>query len=163
MCLTSTSRIYFVDHNTKTTTWDDPRLPSSLDANVPQHKRDLRRKSIYVRRQPARRRPARNRNMHIKVRRNHIFEDSYAEVMRRSPNDLKKRLMITFEGEPGLDYRANSRCVTSVYNSFPKGPSNVSTENSSSSSPVRCSTRSTTCSNTLRTTNTPSLYLLCRV
>lgn len=26
MRLTSTARIYFVDHNTKTTTWDDPRL-----------------------------------------------------------------------------------------------------------------------------------------
>ena len=23
--------IYFVDHNTKTTTWDDPRLPGSLE------------------------------------------------------------------------------------------------------------------------------------
>jgi len=163
MCLTSTSRIYFVDHNTKTTTWNDPRLSSSLDANVPQHKRDLRRKSIYVRRQPARRCPARTRNVHIKVRRNYIFEDSYAEVMRRSPNDLKKRLMITFEGEPGLDYRANSRCVASVYNLYLKGPSNVSTENSSSSSPARCSTRSTACSNTLRTTTAPSRSLLHRV
>ncbi|KAF8497171.1 E3 ubiquitin-protein ligase pub1, partial [Russula emetica] len=27
MRLTSTARVYFVDHNTKTTTWDDPRLP----------------------------------------------------------------------------------------------------------------------------------------
>jgi E3 ubiquitin-protein ligase NEDD4 len=24
--MTSTQRIYFVDHNTRTTTWDDPRL-----------------------------------------------------------------------------------------------------------------------------------------
>jgi len=35
MRLTNTARVYFVDHNTKTTTWDDPRLPSSLDQNVP--------------------------------------------------------------------------------------------------------------------------------
>ncbi|KAI9771777.1 MAG: hypothetical protein M1835_006388 [Candelina submexicana] len=27
MHLTKTSRVYFVDHRTKTTTWDDPRLP----------------------------------------------------------------------------------------------------------------------------------------
>jgi len=40
-----TARVYFVDHNTKTTTWDDPRLPSSLDQNVPQYKRDFRRNS----------------------------------------------------------------------------------------------------------------------
>ncbi|KAI6036645.1 hypothetical protein BKA83DRAFT_26209 [Pisolithus microcarpus] len=53
MRLTSTARVYFVDHNTKTTTWDDPRLPSSLDANVPQYKRDFRRKLIYFRSQPA--------------------------------------------------------------------------------------------------------------
>jgi E3 ubiquitin-protein ligase NEDD4 len=26
--LTSTRRVYFVDHNTHTTTWDDPRLPT---------------------------------------------------------------------------------------------------------------------------------------
>lgn len=49
MRLTSTARVYFVDHNTKTTTWDDPRLPSSLDQNVPQYKRDFRRKLIYFR------------------------------------------------------------------------------------------------------------------
>ncbi|KAG8734017.1 hypothetical protein FRC12_018685, partial [Ceratobasidium sp. 428] len=41
MRLTSTARVYFVDHNTKTTTWDDPRLPSTLDAGVPQYKRDF--------------------------------------------------------------------------------------------------------------------------
>jgi len=50
-----------------------------------------------------------NGNVHIKVRRNYIFEDAYAEVMRQNPNDLKKRLMITFEGEPGLDYGGVSR------------------------------------------------------
>ncbi len=109
MRLTSTARVYFVDHNTKTTTWDDPRLPSTLDANVPQYKRDFRRKLIYFRSQPAmRNQPG---NCQIKVRRNHIFEDSYAEIMRQTPNDLKKRLMIKFEGEDGLDYGGLSRCV----------------------------------------------------
>ncbi|KAG8899505.1 hypothetical protein FRB99_006689 [Tulasnella sp. 403] len=107
MRLTSTARVYFVDHNTKTTTWDDPRLPSSLDANVPQYKRDFRRKLIYFRSQPAMR--AQPGNCQIKVRRNHIFEDSYAEIMRQSPTDLKKRLMIKFDGEDGLDYGGLSR------------------------------------------------------
>ncbi|TIC76091.1 HECT-domain-containing protein [Wallemia mellicola] len=107
MRLTSTARVYFVDHNTKTTTWDDPRLPSSLDQNVPQYKRDFRRKLIYFRSQPALR-PIPNQ-CHIKVRRNFIFEDSYAEIMRQTPNDLKKRLMIKFEGEDGLDYGGVSR------------------------------------------------------
>ncbi|KAI9566487.1 hypothetical protein HD554DRAFT_2116307 [Boletus coccyginus] len=107
MRLTSTARVYFVDHNTKTTTWDDPRLPSSLDANVPQYKRDFRRKLIYFRSQPAMR--AQPGNCQIKVRRNHIFEDSYTEIMRQTPNDLKKRLMIKFDGEDGLDYGGLSR------------------------------------------------------
>lgn len=110
MRLTATARVYFVDHNTKTTTWDDPRLPSSLDANVPQYKRDFRRKLIYFRSQPAMR--AQPGNCQIKIRRNHIFEDSYAEIMRQTPNDLKKRLMIKFDGEDGLDYGGLSRCVS---------------------------------------------------
>ncbi|CAL8581978.1 hypothetical protein XPA_007659 [Xanthoria parietina] len=107
MRLTNTARVYFVDHNTKTTTWDDPRLPSSLDQNVPQYKRDFRRKLIYFRSQPALR--ILTGQCHVKVRRGHIFEDSYAEIMRQNANDLKKRLMIKFDGEDGLDYGGLSR------------------------------------------------------
>ena len=107
MRLTNTARVYFVDHNTKTTTWDDPRLPSSLDQNVPQYKRDFRRKLIYFRSQPALR--ILSGQCHTKVRRSHIFEDSYAEIMRASATDLKKRLMIKFDGEDGLDYGGLSR------------------------------------------------------
>ncbi|KAF2759773.1 putative E3 ubiquitin-protein ligase hula [Pseudovirgaria hyperparasitica] len=107
MRLTHTARVYFVDHNTKTTTWDDPRLPSSLDQNVPQYKRDFRRKLIYFRSQPALR--IVSGQCHVKVRRSHIFEDSYHEIMRQSAGDLKKRLMIKFDGEDGLDYGGLSR------------------------------------------------------
>lgn len=107
MRLTNTARVYFVDHNTKTTTWDDPRLPSSLDQGVPQYKRDFRRKLIYFRSQPALR--ILSGQCHVKVRRENIFEDSYAEIMRQSATDLKKRLMIKFDGEDGLDYGGLSR------------------------------------------------------
>jgi E3 ubiquitin-protein ligase NEDD4 len=109
MRLTSTNRVYFVDHNTNTTTWDDPRLPSSLDANPPQYMRDFREKLIYFRSQPGM--SAQPGNCQIKVRRNHIFEDSYAEIMRQTPNDLKKRLMIKFEGEDELDSGGLARFV----------------------------------------------------
>ena len=109
MRLTNTARVYFVDHNTKTTTWDDPRLPSSLDQGVPQYKRDFRRKLIYFRSQPALR--ILSGQCHVKVRRGSIFEDSYAEIMRQSATDLKKRLMIKFDGEDGLDYGGLSRYV----------------------------------------------------
>jgi len=101
MRLTSTARVYFKDNNTKTTTWDDPRLPSTLDANVPQYMRDFRRKLIYFRSQSAMR--AQPGNCQIKVRRNHIFEDSYAEIMRQTPSDLKMRLMIKFDSKDDLD------------------------------------------------------------
>jgi len=111
MRLTNTARVYFVDHNTKTTTWDDPRLPSSLDQNVPQYKRDFRRKLIYFRSQPALR--ILSGQCHVKVRRTNIFEDSYAEIMRQPATDLKKRLMIKFDGEEGLDYGGVSRSVIS--------------------------------------------------
>ena len=47
-----TARVYFEDHNTKTITWNDPHLPSTLDANVPQYKCDFHRKLIYFRPPP---------------------------------------------------------------------------------------------------------------
>jgi E3 ubiquitin-protein ligase NEDD4 len=102
MRLTHPARVYFVDHNTKTTTWDDPRSRSSLDANVPQYKVDFRRKLIYFHSQPGMR--AQPGNCQIKVRRSHIFDDSYEKIMRQTPDDFKKRLMIEFEGEDGLSY-----------------------------------------------------------
>ncbi|KAI8818834.1 uncharacterized protein EV422DRAFT_569490 [Fimicolochytrium jonesii] len=107
MRMTNTGRIYFVDHNAKITTWDDPRLPSSVDANVPQYKRDFRRKLAYFRSQPAMR-PIPG-SCHITVRRNNIFEDAYSEIMRYPASELKKRLMIKFHGEDGLDYGGLSR------------------------------------------------------
>lgn len=102
MRLTSTGRVYFVDHNTRTTTWDDPRLPSSVDDNAPQYKRDYRRKVIYFRSQPKMR--VLPGKCELKVRRGHILEDSYAAVMQHTGEDLKRRLMVNFDGEDGLDY-----------------------------------------------------------
>ncbi|KAJ1964370.1 hypothetical protein H4R35_007150, partial [Dimargaris xerosporica] len=107
MRITSAGKLYFVDHNTKTTSWDDPRLPSTLDQNVPQYKRDFRRKLIYFRSQPSMR-PMPGQ-CHAKVRRDHIFEDAYTEIMRQPVTDLKKRLMVKFDGEDGLDYGGLSR------------------------------------------------------
>ncbi|PVU96062.1 hypothetical protein BB559_002515 [Furculomyces boomerangus] len=107
MRLTEHGRVYFVDHNTKTTTWDDPRLPSNLDQSVPQYKRDFRRKYVYFRSQ-APMRPIAGQ-CHMKVKRDFIFEDSYNEIMRTPAIDLKKRLMLKFDGEDGLDYGGVSR------------------------------------------------------
>lgn len=107
MRLTSTGRVYFVDHNTRTTSWDDPRLPPNLDDNAPQYKRDYRRKVIYFRSQPKMR--VLTGKCEIKIRRTRVLEDSYGAVMALSGEDLKRRLMVGFEGEDGLDYGGVSR------------------------------------------------------
>jgi len=107
MRLTSTGRIYFVDHNTRTTTWDDPRLPTNVEDNAPQYKRDYRRKVVYFRSQPQMRVLA--SKCEVKVRRSRILEDSYSAVMSHSGEDLKRRLMVSFDGEDGLDYGGVSR------------------------------------------------------
>src|SRR5260221_4459816 len=102
MHLTSTAHVYFMDHNMKTTMWDNPHLPSSLDQNVPQYKHDFCRKLIYFCSQPVMR--SQLGNCQIKVQWNHIFEDSYANIMCQTPSDLKKHLMIKFDDKDGLDY-----------------------------------------------------------
>jgi E3 ubiquitin-protein ligase NEDD4 len=109
MRLTSTGRVYFVDHNTKTTAWDDPRVPTNLDDSAPQYKRDYRRKVVYFRSQPKMRVLA--GKCEIKIRRTRVLEDSYGAVMALSAEDLKRRLMVNFEGEDGLDYGGVGRCV----------------------------------------------------
>lgn len=107
--MTSSGRIYFVDHNTRTTTWDDPRMPSN-DPSAPQYKRDYRRKVVYFRSQPGMREvPGK---CDIKIRRGMAFEDSFAAVMRCSREDMRRRLMIRFDGEDGLDYGGVSRSVS---------------------------------------------------
>ncbi|KAG6812564.1 hypothetical protein H0H92_002216 [Tricholoma furcatifolium] len=107
MRLTSTGRVYFVDHNTRTTTWDDPRLPGHVDDNAPQYKRDYRRKVVYFRSQQRMRVQA--GKCELKIRRTRVLEDSYGAVMALHGEDLKKRLMVSFEGEDGLDYGGVSR------------------------------------------------------
>lgn len=119
----------------------DPRLPSSLDQNVPQYKRDFRRKLIYFRSQPALR-PVPGQ-CHIKVRREHIFEDAYAEIMRQAPADLRKRLMIKFDGEDGLDYGGLSRYLQDMFGMMIVMIDLNFIENSSSCSLMKCSILST--------------------
>ena len=114
MRLNSNSHIYFVDHNTKVTTWDDPRFPS-VDVETPQYQREFRRKVIYFRSQPTMRGPI--GEVRITVRRKFIFEDSYREVMLQTPNDLRKRLIITFGGEPAFDDMGVSKSVALVHDS----------------------------------------------
>ena len=45
----------------------------------------------------------------VEVTRNDVFEDSYRQIMNMRPRDLKKRLMIKFKDEEGLDYGGVAR------------------------------------------------------
>lgn len=109
MRLTSTNRVYFVDHNTRTTSWDDPRIEGTVNDNAPQYKRDYRRKVVYFRSQPKMR--VLPGKAEVKVKRTRILEDSYTSVMEKTGEELKKRLIVNFEGEDGLDYGGVSRYV----------------------------------------------------
>ncbi|KAL4069938.1 hypothetical protein V8B97DRAFT_1900771 [Scleroderma yunnanense] len=101
MRVTPTGRPYFVDHKTRTTSWDDPRLSTHPDFDVSQFQRDFNRKLIYYHSQPSMR-PTKGKR-EVTLRRNMILEDSYADVMKARPDELKK-WSIRFKGEDGLDY-----------------------------------------------------------
>jgi len=149
MRLTSARRAYFVNHNIKTTTWDDPRvvgLPLTLETNVPQYKRDFRRKLVYFRSQPAMR--VWPGNCHITIRREHILEDSYATVMRQTPNDLRMQLVIKFEEEDEPDHGGPSKLVSNITLQCSSCiVTSYLIENSFSCSHKRCSNRRTASSN----------------
>ena len=41
--------------------------------------------------------------MAVHIRREHVFEDSYRELHRRTPEEIKNRLYVVFDGEEGQD------------------------------------------------------------
>lgn len=107
MRIHSDNRVYFVDHITHLTTWDDPRLPSSVDANVPEYKRNFQQKLAYFRSQPELRQKA--NQIYIDVKRETILSDAFEQLMKLGPDDLKRKLTIRFDGEAGLDYGGVAR------------------------------------------------------
>ncbi|XP_039759455.1 E3 ubiquitin-protein ligase Nedd-4 isoform X2 [Pararge aegeria] len=103
-------RIFFIDHNTRTTQWEDPRLsnPQIAGPAVP-YSRDYKRKYEYLKSQL--RKPSNVPNkFEIKVRRNSILEDSYRIISSVNRLDLlKTKLWVEFESEVGLDYGGLAR------------------------------------------------------
>lgn len=103
-------RIFFIDHNTRTTQWEDPRLlnPAIAGPAVP-YSRDYKRKYEYLK--STLRKPTNIPNkFEIKVVRTSILEDSYRIISNVSRVDLlKTKLWVEFENEIGLDYGGLSR------------------------------------------------------
>ena len=102
---------YFVDHNLRKTTFTDPRTGKSVvtQAQMQQmtYERNFKFKMnqfrylCHTNAQP--------NQVKISVSRNSVFEDSFHQVTKCSPTDLKKRLFISFKGEDGLDYGGVAR------------------------------------------------------
>ncbi|KAG7201867.1 hypothetical protein KM043_004582 [Ampulex compressa] len=103
-------RIFFIDHNTRTTQWEDPRMsnPQIAGPAVP-YSRDYKRKYEYLKSQLRKPNNVPNK-FEIKVGRNNILEDSYRIISSVSRVEiLKTKLWVEFEGEVGLDYGGLAR------------------------------------------------------
>uniref|UniRef100_A0A672MHR5 E3 ubiquitin-protein ligase n=1 Tax=Sinocyclocheilus grahami TaxID=75366 RepID=A0A672MHR5_SINGR len=103
-------RTFYIDHNTKKTQWEDPRLqsPAITGPAVP-YSREFKQKYDYFRKKLKKPADIPNR-FEMKLHRNNIFEESYRRIMSlKKPDSLKARLWIEFESEKGLDYGGVAR------------------------------------------------------
>ncbi|GAB6033339.1 hypothetical protein CHUAL_013106 [Chamberlinius hualienensis] len=103
---------YFVDHNSKTTTFQDPRPgygkgPKGVYGVPIAYERSFRwklgqfRYLCHSNALPS--------HIKISVSRQTLFEDSFTQIMRLAPYELRRRLYIIFRGEEGLDYGGVAR------------------------------------------------------
>ncbi|XP_026090877.1 E3 ubiquitin-protein ligase NEDD4-like isoform X8 [Carassius auratus] len=103
-------RTFYIDHNTKKTQWEDPRLqsPAITGPAVP-YSREFKQKYDYFRKKLKKPADIPNR-FEMKLHRNNILEESYRRIMSlKKPDNLKARLWIEFESEKGLDYGGVAR------------------------------------------------------
>ncbi|XP_022255905.1 E3 ubiquitin-protein ligase Su(dx)-like [Limulus polyphemus] len=104
---------YFVDHNMKTTTFQDPRSakggkgPKGAYGVPVAYERNFKWKLTQFR--YLCHCNALSSHIKITVSRSNIFEDSFSQIMRVPPHELRRRLFITFRGEEGLDYGGIAR------------------------------------------------------
>ncbi|KAK1150049.1 E3 ubiquitin-protein ligase NEDD4-like isoform X2 [Acipenser oxyrinchus oxyrinchus] len=103
-------RIFYIDHNTKATQWEDPRLQNAaITGPAVPYSRDYKQKYEYFRKKMKKPADIPNR-FEMKLRRNAILEDSYRRLLPVKRADfLKARLWIEFENEKGLDYGGVAR------------------------------------------------------
>ncbi|XP_063694630.1 E3 ubiquitin-protein ligase NEDD4-like isoform X1 [Bolinopsis microptera] len=104
----SDGRVFYVDHATKSTQWEDPRKTIVSSGPAIQYSRDYKVKYENFKANLPKP-PQSTGKCEIKVKRTNILTDSMNAVMPKSKEELLKRLWITFEGEPGLDYGGLAR------------------------------------------------------
>ncbi|XP_012271546.1 E3 ubiquitin-protein ligase SMURF2 [Orussus abietinus] len=85
-------------------------LPKELMESelLPKYKRDLVAKLKCLRAELNVLQPQ-SGHCRLEVSRNEIFEESYRLIMKMRPKDMRKRLMVKFRGEEGLDYGGVAR------------------------------------------------------
>uniref|UniRef100_A0A4W3GQ40 E3 ubiquitin-protein ligase n=1 Tax=Callorhinchus milii TaxID=7868 RepID=A0A4W3GQ40_CALMI len=119
----SNGRLYFVNHLTRTTQWEDPRtvgilnekpLPDGWEMRftvdgVPYFVDHNRRTTTYIDPRTGKSQLAAPQHIKITVTRKTLFEDSFQQIMSFNPQDLRRRLWIIFPGEEGLDYGGVAR------------------------------------------------------
>ncbi|XP_035865971.1 E3 ubiquitin-protein ligase NEDD4-like isoform X4 [Phyllostomus discolor] len=104
-------RTFYIDHNSKITQWEDPRLqnPAITGPKAVPYSREFKQKYDYFRKKLKKPADIPNR-FEMKLHRNNIFEESYRRIMSvKRPDVLKARLWIEFESEKGLDYGGVAR------------------------------------------------------
>ncbi|XP_043937716.1 NEDD4-like E3 ubiquitin-protein ligase WWP2 isoform X2 [Protopterus annectens] len=101
-------RVYFVNHNTRTTQWEDPRTQGTKHGGSPgAYDRSFRWK--YQQFRFLCHSNALPSHVKISVSRQTLFEDSFQQIMNMKPYDLRRRLYIIMRGEEGLDYGGIAR------------------------------------------------------
>ncbi|XP_017159642.1 E3 ubiquitin-protein ligase NEDD4-like isoform X2 [Poecilia reticulata] len=106
----SDGRIFYINHNTRATQWDDPRLQNSaITGPAVPYSRDYKQKYEFFRKRLIKPADIPNR-FELKLKRNSVLEDSYRRILAvKRPELLKARLWVEFEGEKGLDYGGLAR------------------------------------------------------
>ncbi|XP_015230450.1 PREDICTED: NEDD4-like E3 ubiquitin-protein ligase WWP1 [Cyprinodon variegatus] len=102
----SNDRVYFVNHSTKTTQWEDPRTQGTKGPQIA-YERSFRWKLAHFR--YLCQSNALPSHVKINVSRQALFEDSFQQIMALKPYDLRRRLYVIFRGEEGLDYGGLAR------------------------------------------------------
>lgn len=92
----------------RATTEDLPQgLINDCD-HLPKYRRDLVQKLKGLRAELTALQPQ-SGHCRLEVSRSEVFEESYRLIMKMRPKDMRKRLMVKFRGEEGLDYGGVAR------------------------------------------------------
>lgn len=103
-------RVFYVDHATRSTQWEDPRKTTASTGPAVAYSRDYKVKYDNFKANLPKPTNSSGSKCEILVKRASVFEDSFNSIMSKNNVDTyRRRLWITFEGEPGLDYGGVAR------------------------------------------------------